>query len=838
MPAASNLGRLVALSQAALAWEALWRVASGVAGMAALFLAVSWIGFWTNIPAFARPVGVILFAAAAVAIAVRGALRTQLSRRDALARIDRGSGDPHGVASTFVDEPANASADSTTAVLWRLHRARMAARLAQVRVAVPSPRALEQDPHALRAGAVLLAIVAAVAAGPERMTRLKAAFIWDGVPALSAATRLDAWIDPPAYTGRPPIVMTDETRGASSGATRNFAAPVGSLVMVRASVASALEASADGGLAPQAPDRTPDEKGKTGDLDRRFVLKGTGRLTLGRTTFEIVALPDLPPKIELLEQPKSNLRGSLTFFYRTDDDYGVVEAEARFATPEIEGRPVYSHPLVEAPRVALALPPDPKGLGEARTTADISGSPWAGARISLTLHARDEGGNEAATAPISIYLPQRNFARPLARALVEQRRNLVLRPEARSRVVVALRALMLEPEKFATGASVYLGLNAAYNRLENARSDDDLRDVAELLWSMALQIEDGGQSDAEREMRAAEQQLHDALQHNASEEDIRRLTDALRSAMEKFLTEMLGRQPDGREQAQQSRGANSRTVTPDDLRKMLDQLEDMARSGDAASARDLLDRLQNMLENLRTAQRRGPAGQAGQEMSRALGAMDGLMRDQQQLRDDTYRDGRRSKERHGETPRSDESSGAPGKSPRRGVAGGDQGPNLRDRQSLLRNRLAEIERRLGRFGIGDPRDLKNADEAMKEADGELGAGGDRDRAVDAQGRALDALRKGAERLARQMQNDGQSSDETEGDQQSDEPGESGAGESDPLGRPAGRSPRANAHARYDPLGASPALRAQRVLEELRRRLGDMTRPQEELDYLDRLIRRY
>ncbi len=819
MPAASNLGRLVALSRAALAWEAFWRVASGVAGIAALFLAVSWAGFWTNIPTFARPVGVILFAAAAVAIVIRGALHTQLSRRDALARIDRGSSDPHGAASAFVDEPANASADPTTAALWRLHQARMAAQLTQVRVAAPSPRALDQDRHALRVGAVLLAFVAGVAAGPDRMVRLKSAFVWDGVPALSTATRLDAWIDPPAYTGKPPIVMTDESRGPSPGAIRHFAAPVGSLVMARASAASALEASADGGIAPQAPTGTPDEKSKTADRERRFVLKGTGRLTLGGTTYEIVALPDLPPKIELLEQPKSNLRGSLTFFYRTEDDYGVVEAEARFAAPEIEGRSASSHPLVEAPRVALTLPPNAKGLGEARTTADISGSPWAGARVSLTLHAHDEGGNEASSAPISIYLPQRNFTRPLARALVEQRRNLVLRPEARARVDAALRALMLEPDEFATGASVYLGLNAASNRLEHARSDDDLRNVAELLWSMALQIEDGGQSDAEREMRAAEQNLRDALRHNAPEEEIRQLTDALRSAMEKFLTEMLGRQPDGREQAQRSPDANSRTVTPDDLRKMLDQLENMARSGDTASARDLLDRLQNMLENLRTAQQRNPAGQAGQEMSRALGAMDGLMRDQQQLRDDTYRDGRRSKER-------------------RGAAGGDQGPNLRDRQSLLRNRLNEIEKRLGRFGVGGSRDLKNAEEAMKEADGELGAGGDRDRAVDAQGRALDALRKGAERLARQMQNDGQSFDESEADQRNDEPGENGAGESDPLGRPAGRNPRANAHARYDPLGASPALRAQRVLEELRRRLGDMTRPQEELDYLDRLIRRY
>ena len=40
------------------------------------------------------------------------------------------------------------------------------------------------------------------------------------------------------------------------------------------------------------------------------------------------------------------------------------------------------------------------------------------------------------------------------------------------------------------------------------------------------------------------------------------------------------------------------------------------------------------------------------------------------------------------------------------------------------------------------------------------------------------------------------------------------------------------------VGPGLAARAQQVLEELRRRLGDPTRPQEEQDYLERLLKRY
>jgi hypothetical protein len=129
---------------------------------------------------------------------------------------------------------------------------------------------------------------------------------------------------------------------------------------------------------------------------------------------------------------------------------------------------------------------------------------------------------------------------------------------------------------------------------------------------------------------------------------------------------------------------------------------------------------------------------------------------------------------------------------------------------------------------------------MKEADGELRPGGDSDSAVDAQGRALQALRKGADQLAKEMQGKGDPSEQMgEGEgQQSGEADGPPPDEADPLGRPSPRDPRYNPRAKYDPLGSSPALRAQRVLEELRRRLGDVSRPQEELDYLERLIKRY
>ena len=821
-----RLNRLVASARAILAWEAFWRAISTAVALVALFCAVSWFGLWEAMPPSARAFGVLAFVIILAAITVREARRARFARADALKRIDRDAADGHAVATTLADTPANA-ADPATAALWRVHQARIAARLESVRLATPSPRAIDSDAWGLRAGAVLVAAVAALHAGGDRTTRLASAFTWSDSGAAGALSRIDAWIDPPPYTGKPPIVLVS---GAPARAGRQVSAPIGSTIVVRSAGDRPVDATVEGGL-EQAQDKAG--AARRDERESRFALKADGRLKLAGETFEFVAIPDRPPIVELLEQPRANLRGSLNVAYRAEDDYGIVSIEGRIADPEIQGRAVRDKPLVDPPRLPLALPPGPNGVGEGRSTLDFSESPWAGARVAFRLVARDEGGNEGATAPISIYLPQRPFTKPLARALVEQRRNLVLAPSQRARVGAALNALMLEPEKFTAAPGVYLGLRVASKGVTRARSNADLLETADLLWSMALQIEDGDASDAERALRAAEKELRDALQRNASPEEIARLTQSLRQAMDRFLAEMARRQPDQQNQAEANRDRRSRSISRDELQKMLEQMESMARTGDMAAAQQMLDRLQDILENLRTARRRGPPNEAQREMRRAMSELDQLMREQQQLRDDTYRDGhsqqRENQPRRGARPDRDQAQ----QGQQRGQSNGQK--SLRDRQADLENRLADIQRRLGKNGADR---LGGAGDAMKEAEQELGDSGDRGKAVDAQGRALEAMRNGADQLAKDMQ--GRGDPEQAGDGEGPAMGEASGeerDEADPLGRPSARNRRYDPNARYDPLGSTPALRAQRVLEELRRRLGETARPQDELDYLERLIRR-
>ncbi|MEX6800318.1 DUF4175 family protein, partial [Pseudomonas aeruginosa] len=68
-------------------------------------------------------------------------------------------------------------------------------------------------------------------------------------------------------------------------------------------------------------------------------------------------------------------------------------------------------------------------------------------------------------------------------------------------------------------------------------------------------------------------------------------------------------------------------------------------------------------------------------------------------------------------------------------------------------------------------------------------------------------------------------------------GQAGAKDDDPLGRPTRGRDMSDGRVRVPTADESAVQRARRIMEELRRKLGDPTRSQEELDYFERLLRR-
>lgn len=830
----------------AIAWERAWPVLARLLTVIGLFLVLSWAGLWLALPFVARVIGAGLFGLLALG-ALFPLLRFRWPTRDeGLSRLDHGTGIRHRPATALTDTIA--TRDPVALALWQEQRVRTLASIKRIRAGLPSPRLAIHDPWALRALVMVMMVAAYVAAGDERTMRIAAAFDWNGVLA-PANIRVDAWVTPPVYTSKPPVILSAANKDAGGPDSGPLPVPAGSTLLVRSS-GGTIDVVVGGGVNEIAPG----EQAPKGTNERHFKITGDGtahvRAPAGQPLWRFTALPDRPPTIALAKDPERQARGSLQMSYKIEDDYGVTEARAVFArdaakeTAKESGKVATAktaepRPLFEAPQFALVLPNARTRNGVGQTVKDLSEDPYAGADVTLTLTAKDEAGNEGKSEPFSMRLPERLFTKPLARALIEQRRILALDANQNSQVYAALDALMIAPELFTPEAGHYLGLFSVAHQLEAARTDVALRDVVASLWSLAVTIEDGNISDVDKALRAAQEALKQALERGASDEEIKKLTDNLRAALDNFLRQLAEQLRNNPQQLARPLDPNTRMLSQQDLKSMLDRLERMSRSGDKDAARQLLEQLQQMLENLQMAQ----PGQSGDgEMEQALNELGDMIRKQQQLRDKTFKQGQDSRRDRNRGKQGDQSMG-----------------DLQQDQQGLRDRLKKLQEQLAKRGMGpgqrgekgqrgeqgqqgqqggdqgDGEDgLEQADSAMGDAGGRLGEG-NADGAVDSQGKALDALRKGAQSLADAMQ-------PGDGDQPGDGPGnakgrqQAGPG-NDPLGRPMHHDGFNDDYSVKIP-GEIDVQRVRRILEELRRRLADPARPQIELDYIERLLKDY
>jgi uncharacterized protein (TIGR02302 family) len=832
-----QLGQALQRAKYAIAWERSWPHLARLLSIVGLFLVVSWAGLWLALPFVARAVGLGLF----VFLALGGLfplLRFRWpSREEGLSRLDRGTGIRHRPATALTDTLA--TQDPVALALWQAQRERTLASIKRIRAGLPSPRLPAHDPWALRALVAVLMVAAYVAAGDERGLRTGAAFDWNGV--LSPANvRVDAWVTPPLYTSKPPIILSAANKEAAIPAAGPLPVPAGSTLIVRSS-GGTLDVVAGGGVT----EAVPAEQAPKGTNERHFTISGDGtahvRAPSGQPLWKFSATPDRAPTIALAKDPERQARGSLQMSYKIEDDYGVTEAQAHFAVrpndaPKSDAPKsgAAARPLFEAPQFALVLPNARTRNGVGQTVKDLSEDPYAGADVTLTLTAKDEAGNEGMSEPFNMRLPERLFTKPLARALIEQRRLLALDANQNSQVYAALDALMIAPELFTPEAGQYLGLYSVARQLEAARTDDAMRAVVARLWALAVTIEDGNITDVDKALRAAQEALKQALERGASDEEIKKLTENLRAALDNFMRQLAEQLRNNPQQLARPLDPNTRMLRQQDLNNMIERMERLSRSGDKDAAKQLLEQLQQMLENLQMAQ----PGQSGDaDMEQALNELGDMIRKQQQLRDKTFKQGQDS--------RRDRQRGKPSE----GMG------DLQQDQQGLRDRLKKLQQELAKRGMGpgqrgekgqqgqdgDPQagdgedGLGEADNAMGDAGGRLGEG-NADGAVESQGKALEALRKGAQSLAEAMQ-------QGDGDGQGDGPGnragrqQSGGNQSDPLGRPLhGREFGDDLTVKIP--GEIDVQRVRRILEELRRRLADPQRPQLELDYIERLLKDY
>ena len=848
-----------------LFWEDFWPRIVPLLVIAALFLVISWAGIWAGLGDTWRIALLVLFAVAGVASLwpLLGLRRPSPAETDR--RLESHNGLPHRPVTAQTDRPV--SDDPKARALWEAERVRAEHRLDGLAAPAPRQTIARRDPFALRAAVVFALFVAFFLAGSQRLPLIADAFKSDRQRAVERA-RIDVWVAPPAYTQKPPVFLarsetlarTMEEMGEEPRPLQTVNVPEGSKLIVRTVGLEGGRLLFDTGSGPSpiggeaTPLRTAYE----------FTVNETGvaRLEADEQTLAVYAFSvadDQPPTVSWTEEPSRAQNGALQLDATASDDYRV--ASARVAIEPAEETDGDARPLVEAPAFDLPLsrsrPEDGVASARARLNRDLTAHPLAGASVDITLFATDDAGHEGRSEPHRMVLPARRFADPLAKALVHERRRLALDANRRRDVQEMIDIISTtHPDEFMPSLGVYTSLRVAYRRLRDARGDDDLRGVLDLLWEIALGVEDGDLSVAERRLRDAQEALAEALENGASDEEIEKLMQELRQAMAEFMQELAQRMQNQPQSPLSELPENLQTMTQQDLDRMMDRIEDLAKSGSRDAARDLLSEMQRMMDNMQAMQQpqRGQQGQQqGQdEFGRQMNELSELLRQQQELMDRTFDMQRRQREQQqgqqgrqgqqqqqqgqqGEQRQGEQDQGQGGQQPMTPEEMARALKRLQQQQQELQNRLEQMQQALEGMGMQPNEGLGQAGEEMGNAEGQLGEG-QAGEATGSQGRALQALRDGAGQMMQQMQQMAR-----QRGQQGQQPGQGrgeGMGEErtdrDPLGRQTRtRGPQLGNDVKVpDEIDAQ---RARRTLETIRRRLGEQLRPRFELDYLERLL---
>ncbi|MDX1575195.1 MAG: TIGR02302 family protein, partial [Kiloniellales bacterium] len=734
-----RLGLRVGLTRAALLWERLWLAVWPLMTTLGLFAAVVLLDVLPMLPGWLHFVVLAGFVAAFGATSALLVRRLTVPRRaEARHRLERDSGLDHRPLSSLEEKLVTPSDDPEARALWQAHQARLKDQLRQLRVRLPHPDLAAADPLALRA-LVALALVVGLAIGygdwPKRLTAALSPQFRAVVA--QAPASLDLWINPPAYTALPPLYLERTRRPAESATSVASAATAPAAVSVPAGSTLLAQVSGGGGvpllqIGEEQQNFKPVGEGAyriSTELragDRVAVLQDGEELS----AWPIELVPDAPPEVELTSAPARTRRGVLRLDYEASDDYGVVSISAM-----IERIDQKDQADQEGFEIELLLPGgDPREVAHS-SYHDLTAHPWAGLHVDLRLAAEDAIGQRDVSYPVRFVLPERVFNHPVARALVELRKQLSLDPDDRLPVIRKLSELYGRPQHFYNDLTVALAIRLAERRLIYDPNREGVTQVQQLLWDTALHIEEGEFAVAERDLREIQEALMRALESNASDEEIARLMEQLQQALDRYLEalaeQLMEQLAQGTEM--QPLPPNAEILGGDELRDMIDRARDLAQSGARDAARELLSQLREMLENMQAGLMNQQFGEGEFGAWQMMEQLDSLMRRQQELLDRSYQRSQQGDPQSGE----------------------EQARRLQDnladagRQENLRRELGRMMRELADMLNGMPRPLGRAEQAMRDARDALEQG-QPSQAVDPQTRAVDQLQQGMQSMAEQI----------------------------------------------------------------------------------------
>lgn len=466
--------------------------------------------------------------------------------------------------------------------LWHASQEKKRKHLKSLHFLHPSIRLETVDSNALRIAAVLLFIIALVVTGQHFPQKMKTAF-WPFTQSDESSTILT--VTPPQYIKKPlqriagfnNEVPVDIYEGSKISVSHTQPILKPKLII------NEKEISFKNNI----------EEVISNPLDKVILSYAP----LLKRQWGVNYIEDQNPTIKVTDKLSHSSIGALEIPVSLYDDFGIKEIQFSFdLAPVVEEQPLFGTAYEET----KALNTNEEETLETSLKFDVTEHLWSGLPVTLTLQAMDFAGQKSEILNIDAILPERDFLDKRAQKLIAARKRLAWEGvDAYSDIQQEIAPILESADLERLDISIYLAAKTLLERIKT--KDKDVLDSISLLWKVALELEDQGLTREYDALKKAIQDLMKALQDNAEDKKLAQKFGSLSEQLDRYVDKL---SKDMKEKSQQKLGDK----TPENIDDMMlsqedfdNFMEDLLRDlqkGESDQAQDKLSRLEDFIDNI------------------------------------------------------------------------------------------------------------------------------------------------------------------------------------------------------------------------------------------------
>jgi|GEM_PF-6788832 len=581
------------LSAISLILERLWNVFWDSILLILLFMGLSLLEIPQSLPDIFNLLFITVFIALiAFRITLKLGKMRRISINEIKRKIEHSSNIKHRPLDAIIDHPLQQGLENTS--VWKKHLANAQSKIKSLKSYMPRFTVAREDVNYTRyIVPAFLLLTMALTPFDYWLSNLQSGITPKlQLSALTSQKKtLEVWITPPAYTKAQASFIISSKYSLQNG--KEIKAVKGSVLKARASGYFISPYIMYNGKVYNVGQSDTDKNILSINLEKDGDVK-LFSISSPSSNWPLKVVEDKAPEVSINKLSNSALAAT-KIEYEVNEDYGIQEIEAFFKLADApENKVTYKFTLNY----------------DAQTTAqthieDLSSSIWAGKEVDLFIKVKDTFNHVVESKTSRFILPERQFKNSIARRIIEARKMVMTEEYIDNKVITQeiaenLADIAIHPHLYKWNIVSFMALNSAIRRIVVYK--DKSSNIIQLLWDVALQLEDGGVSTAQRKLYQSLQKMQNSIaQDNLSDQEKQAMVQEVQKAIMEYLQNLANEMND---RFRQGKGIPS---LPDklaeklknsvDMKTLLKKMQEMAQTSSYKSLAEMAKALQKNIEN-------------------------------------------------------------------------------------------------------------------------------------------------------------------------------------------------------------------------------------------------